>query len=219
LWNHSISPNFSKEKTMNQSKPYSPLLAIPLLFLLACSAAFAQSEPNQNRIEPSYELSLHVVIGSNEAGARGVDLPSNLSGISKQLKSNFAFSNYRLANTFLGRISNTGNIEYKSVSNILGQETDAESQTFLDWSMTGLRSTDNKFQARTFRFGARVPVRVGSTKDDAGKISPIVNYEAIGLSMNMIGLSANTPTLVGTISLPRTTGTIFLVATIKSAEL
>jgi hypothetical protein len=217
LWNHSISPNFSKEKTMNQSKRYFSLLAIPLLFLLACSAAFAQADPGQ-RLEPSYELSLHVVIGSNEAGARG-DLPSNLSAISKQLRSNFSFSNYRLANTFLGRISNTGNIEYKAVSNILGQETDAESQTFLDWSMTRLRSVENRFQAQSFRFGARVPVRIGSTKDDSGKVTPIVNYEAVGLSMNMIGLPANTPTLIGTISLPRTTGTIFLVATIKSAEM
>lgn len=202
---------------MNQSKRYFSLLALPLLVLLACSTAFTQSEPVQ-KIEPSYELSLHVIIGSNEAGARG-DLPSNLSAISKQLKSNFSFSNYRLANTFLGRISNTGNIEYKSVSNILGQESDAESQTFLEWGMTNLRVTDNKFQARTFRFGARVPVRTGSTKDDAGKTTPIVNYESVGLSMVMIGLPANTPTLVGTISLPGTTGTIFLVATIKSAEM
>lgn len=202
---------------MNQSKRYFSLLALPLLVLLACSTAFAQSEPVQ-KIEPSYELSLHVIIGSNEASARG-DLPSNLSGISKQLKSNFSFSNYRLANTFLGRISNTGNIEYKSVSNILGQETDAESQTFLEWGMTNLRVVDNKFQARTFRFGARVPVRTGSAKDEAGHMTPIVNYESVGLSMVTIGLTANTPTLVGTISLPRTTGTIFLVATIKSAEM
>jgi hypothetical protein len=217
LWNHSISPNFSKEKTMNQSRRYFSLLALPLLVLLACSTAFTQSEPVQ-KIEPSYELSLHVIIGSNEAGAKG-DLPSNLSAISRQLKSNFSFSNYRLANTFLGRISNTGNIEYKSVSNILGQESDAESQTFLEWGMTNLRVVDNKFQARLFRFGARVPVRTGSTKDEAGKVTPIVNYESVGLSMVMIGLTANTPTLVGTISLPRTTGTIFLVATIKSAEM
>lgn len=202
---------------MNQSKRYFSLLALPLLVLLACSTAFAQSEPVQ-KIEPSYELSLHVIIGSNEASARG-DLPSNLSAISKQLKSNFSFSNYRLANAFLGRISNTGNIEYKSVSNILGQETDAESQTFLEWGMTNLRVVDNKFQARTFRFGARVPVRTGSAKDEAGHITPIVNYESVGLSMVTIGLTANTPTLVGTISLPRTTGTIFLVATIKSAEM
>lgn len=203
---------------MNQSKRYFSLLALPLLFLLASSATFAQPEAQQ-KIEPSYELSLYIIIGSNDADTRGVALPSSLSAISKQLKSNFAFSNYRLANTFLGRISNTGNIEYKSVSNILGQETDAESQTFLDWSMTRLRATDNKFQAQTFRFGARVPVRTGTYKDDTGKINPVVAYEPIGLSMNMIGLSANTPTLVGTISLPRTTGTIFLVATIKSADM
>jgi len=75
----------------------------------------------------------------------------------------------------------------------------------------------NGFQARSFRFGARVPVRVGSSKDDSGRVNPIVNYEAIGLTMHVMGLPANTPTLVGTISLPKTTGTIFLVATIKSA--
>lgn len=204
---------------MNQSRRYFSLLSIPLLFLLACSTAFSQPEPSQNRLEPTYELTLHVVIGSNEAGARGVDLPSSLSGISKQLKGNFGFSNYRLANTFLGRISNTGNIEYKSISNILGQETDAESQTFLDWSVTGLRAVDNKFQARAFRFGARVPVRTGTFKDESGKINPVVNYESVGLSMVMMGLPANTPTLVGTISLPRTTGTIFLVATIRAADM
>lgn len=203
---------------MNQSRRYFSFLSISLLFLLACSTVFAQSDPAQ-KIEPSYELSLHVVIGSNETGAKGVDLPSSLSGISRNLKSNFSFSNYRLANTFVGRVSNTGNIEYKSISNILGQETDAESQTFLDWSLTGLRAQENKFQARTFRFGARVPVRTATFKDDSGKVNPVINYESIGLSMVMIGLTANTPTLVGTISLPRTTGTIFLVATIKSADL
>jgi hypothetical protein len=204
---------------MNQSKRNFSLLAFPLLLLLSCSTVFAQAEPSQQRIEPSYELTLYVVIGSNETGARGVDLPSNLSTISRQLKTNFSFANYRLANTFVGRVSNTGNIEYKSISNIMGQETDAESQTFLDWSLTGLRAAENRFQARTFRFGARVPIRTGTFKDDAGKINSVVNYESVGLSMVMMGLPANSPTLVGTISLPRTTGTIFLVATIKSAEM
>jgi hypothetical protein len=203
---------------MNQSKLSFSFFALPLLFLfIACPTAFAQTDPPQN-IEPSYEVSLHVVIGSNEAGAKG-ELPSSLSAISRQLKNNFSFSNYRLANTFLGRISNTGNIEYKSVSNILGQETDAESQTFLDWSIGNFRSMQGGFQARSFRFGARVPVRTGSMKDEGGRLTPIVNYEAVGLTMSMIGLPANTPTLIGTISLPKTTGTIFLVATIRSAEM
>jgi hypothetical protein len=203
---------------MNQSKRSLSFFALPLLFLfIACPPALAQTDPSQ-KIEPSYEVSLHVVIGSNEAGAKS-DLPSSLAAVSRQLKNNFSFSNYRLANTFLGRISNTGNIEYKSISNILGQETESESQTFLEWSLGNFRSMQDGFQARSFRFGARVPVRVGSTRDEAGRTNPVINYEGVGLTMNMIGLKANTPTLVGTISLPKTTGTIFLVATIKSADL
>jgi hypothetical protein len=201
---------------MNQSKRYFSFFALPLLALLFVSPTLAQ--PDGALLEPSYEVALHVVIGSNEAGGKN-DLPANLSSLSKHLKGNFSFSNYRLANTFLGRVSNTGNIEYKSVSNILGQETDPESQTFLEWSMVNFRALQNGFQARTFRFGARVPIRTATFKDGSGALSPVVNYESIGLTMNVIGLPANVPTLVGTISLPKTTGTIFLVATIKSAHL
>jgi hypothetical protein len=199
---------------MNLSKRALLRVALALFVLAPLSASFAQSDTSQ-QFEPSYEIALHVVIGSNDAGSRP-DLPASLASISKQLKSNFSFSNYRLANTFLGRISNTGNIEYKSISNLLG-ETEAESQTFLEWSMGNFRSLPSGFQARSFRFGARVPVRTGSFKDSAGVVNPVVNYEAIGLSMSMLGLPANTPTLVGTIGLPKSTGTIFLVATIRNA--
>ena len=117
---------------MNLTKYTLCLFAFPLLFLFSTSAVTAQSDPTQ-QLEASYEVALHVVIGSNE-GAR-TELPANLSTISKRLKSNFSFSNYRLANTFLGRVSNTGTVEYKSVSNILGQEIDADAPTFLEWTM------------------------------------------------------------------------------------
>ena len=202
---------------MNQSKRYFSFFALPFILLIALSSVFAQSDPGQT-LEPSFEVSLHVVIGSSEGGSR-TDLPSSLAGIGRQLKNNFSFTNYRLANTFLGRISNTGNIEYKSISNILGQDTEPESQTFLEWSMGNFRATPKGFQARSFRFGARVPVRVGSSKDDSGKVIPVVNYEPVGLTMNVIGLPADTPTLLGTISLPKTSGTIFIVATIRSAQM
>ena len=201
---------------MNLSRQTFSLLLTPLLILLFLSIAIAQ--PDSQQLEPSYEIALQVVIGSNDAAAKS-DLPAGLSGISKQLKGNFSFSNYRLANTFLGRISNTGNIEYKSISNILGQESTADAQTFLEWSMANFRALPNGFQARSFRFGARVPVRLGGVKDSAGGAINPINYESVGLSVNMIGLPANTPTLVGTISLPNTTGTIFLVATIRNAAM
>ena len=197
---------------MNQSKRYFSFLALPLLIFLAFSAASAQTDPGPQP-EPTYELSLQVVIGSNDPGP-GTSLPQSLSGISRQLKNNFSFTHYRLATTFLGRISNNGNLEYKSVSNILGQETDSDSQTFLDWSIVSLRSMPRGFQARTFRFGARVPIQTGTLGDKV-----VTNYENVGLNMVTLGLPANTPTLLGTVSLPKTSGTIFLVATIRSADL
>ena len=190
-----------------------PVFSLFLVLFVFATAGFSQAYDPSQKVEPSYEVALQVVIGSNEAGQRG-DLPANLSTISKQLRDNFSFSNYRLANTFLGRIANTGNIEYKSASNVLGQETDA-SQTFLEWSLGNFRAMQNGFQARTFRFGARVPVQVGSSRDDTGRVSPIINYESVGLTVSMIGLQPSTPTLIGTISLPKTSGTIFLVATIR----
>ncbi len=205
------------EKTMNLSKQIISLVLSSLVLLAFGSLAFAQTD-TQQLLEPSYEVALQVVIGSNEAAIKN-DLPASLAGISKHLKGNFSFSHYRLANTFLGHVSNTGNIEYKSVLNILGQDTDAESQTFLDWSLGNFRVLQNGFQARSFRFGARVPIRTGSVKDGSGVVTPVVNYESVGLTIHMIGLPENTPTLLGTISLPKTTGTIFLVATVKAAGL
>jgi hypothetical protein len=197
---------------MNQIRQAFKIVALSLFVFVAVSSASAQGPPDPQRAEPSYEISLHVLIGSNEAAPRGTEVPSSLSAISRQLKNNFSFSSYRLVNTYLGRISNTGNIEYKSISNILGQEPATEAQSFLEWSIVGLRSMQNGFQGRSFRFGARVPIK--TSKDENAVV-----YESVGLTMQMIGLPANTPTLVGTISLPKTTGTIFLVATIKSAEM
>ncbi|MEO8572998.1 MAG: hypothetical protein ABI481_03440 [Pyrinomonadaceae bacterium] len=202
---------------MNLSKNVFSFFVLPIFLLVSISSASAQSNIAE-QLEPSYEVALNMVIGSNEPVA-GANLPAGLSAVSKHLKGSFSFSNYRLANTFIGRVSNTGSIEYKSVSNILGQASPAEAQTFLEWSLGNFRAVPNGFQARSFRFGARVPVKVQTSKDSAGVVNSVVNYEAIGLSMNMIGLPANTPTLIGTISLPNTAGTIFLVATVRLAEM
>ena len=157
---------------MNLSKRLFSLTLFPILIALAVSAAFGQpdaSSPAPQLAEPTYEVSLHVIIGSDEAGGAAA-LPTGLANVTRTLRGNF-------------------------------------------------RVMQNGFQARSFRFGARVPVRVGTTRDSAGAVTPVVNYEPVGLTMNMIGLPANTPTLIGTISLPKTTGTIFLVATVRTAAM
>jgi len=206
---------FPEEQTkpMNHAKHYRiSLFIVPLVLVLSTTFLFGQ--PPAQQLEPSYEVALQVVIGSNDAAMRG-ELPASLTAISRQIKSTFAFQNYRLANTFMGRVSNTGNVEYKSVSNIFGEPTEvSDAQTFLEWSLLNFQAMPAGFQARSFRFGARIPLVTRQMKD----APPMVNYESIGLTMNTIGLPINKPTLVGTLSLPKTSGTVFLIVTIKPAE-
>jgi len=174
-------------------------------------------------IEPSYEVSLQLLIGSNDAQRKG-EIPANLTSLSRQLKNSFAFSDYRLASTFLGRIANTGTFEYKSVTNIFGQEVPAASASFLEWNMQNFRNVapaggKPTFQAQMFRFGAKVPVTTGSSTDQSGKVSSMISWESIGLHVNRVSLPENVPTLIGTLNLPGAGGTIFLVMTVRSTDL
>lgn len=198
------------------------ILTFLITLCLNSSSIYAQSDNSKVQIEPSFEVALQVIVGSNEA-ASGSALPANLSAVVRQIKSNFAFTDYRIENTLVGRLGNTGNLEYKSISNILGPGIDAETPSFLEWTLGGLKNAANDkgktiYQAQPFRFGARVPIRTSSYREEGGKTLSNVNYEAIGLSMNRVSLSENTPTLIGTLSLPKTTGTLFLVLTIRTVE-
>ena len=94
--------------------------------------------------------------------------------------------------------------------------------TFLDWELGDFRTMPNAkgqtgFQARIFRFGAKVPVVVGGHEVN-GKTTPVINYESIGLTLDKIGIAENVPTVIGTLNLPGTTGTIFLIMTVRSAD-
>lgn len=203
---------------MNRIKTSFLISAISFIFLIGGTSAQVEPKP----IEPSYEAVLHLIVGSGDVSAKG-GLPQNLSNVSRQIKNNFTFANYRLANTFIGRVANTGSFEYKSLSDMFGQENDNDSRTFLEWTLGGLRAVPDaggktSFQAQTFRFGARVPLKTGQTKNSEGQIIDIINYEQVGLSMNRTSLGENKPTLIGTLSLPKTSGTLFLILTIKAVE-
>jgi hypothetical protein len=201
---------------MNLSKLFYSLVFLCLGFAFAATSAMAQTEETK-RSEPNYQITLHVLIGSNDAAARN-DLPANLANVSSQLRSTFAFSNFRVANTFLGRIGNNGNFEYKSTADLQGKESSEDTMTFLEWSLGSFRSVPNGFQAQSFRFGARIPVRTTMALGDTGKTVQNIAYESIGLNFARIGIPENTPTLLGTLSLPKTSGTLFLVMTVTPAD-
>jgi len=159
----------------------------------------------------SFEAVLYVILGSDDA--TGGELPSKLGPVGKQVRENFQFANYRLLNTYLGRIADNGSLEYKSVSSFQNASLEPDSPSFLEWNLARLSRDPNgkNFSFELFRFGARVPVKMGN---DAGKA---VVYESVGMTLNRFGLVEGVPTLIGTISLPKTTGTVFLVMSVRPA--
>lgn len=192
------------------------ILFVFALMTVSVTAVYSQT------VEPSYEVSLQLLVGSNDGGSIP-EVPQNLSAISRQLKASFPFSKYRLAHTLIGRVSEVGSLQYRSVGDVFNQTLDGRS-SFLEWSIINLKNTSATkgqavFQAQSFRFGGRIPVVVGNTKDETGKLSPNILYEEILLTLSKVGLSENVPTLMGTLNLPGAGGTIFIVMTAKSAAL
>ncbi|MGD9563457.1 MAG: hypothetical protein AB7F88_15670 [Pyrinomonadaceae bacterium] len=188
-----------------------------LIFLIAAASGMAQDQPRE--AERSYEAVLYVLASDDRAG-KGTDLPSGLNAVSRQIRSEFGADRLRVINTYFGRLSGAGTIEYKGVSNAYAPEAMPGSPSFLDWRLSGLRDLENAagqpvYQFQAFRFGARVPVRIGVVSDE--RAAPI-NYEPIGLTVERVGVRDNDPTLIGTLIQPRTDGTLFLVLTVRKAE-
>lgn len=205
---------------MDQKKRIFSITAFSLAFLITASSMIGQA-PQPTIAESNYDVVLHVLVASSPSG-QGEALPTGLSTVAKQIRGEFGSSNLKLINTYLGRLSNTGNLEYKGVSNAYVQEPEAGSPSFLDWKLSGLKTLQNSagqdvFQFQSFRFGARIPVRI-NFRDDSGKPPTAVNYEAIGLTLDRMSVRENSPTLVGTLTQPKTDGTLFLILTVKSAD-
>lgn len=203
---------------MNQPRKLISVALFAAVIVFGGRISFSQSPPNASP-EQSYEAMLYVILGSDDSSQRG-ELPKSISSVSKQLREDFSFGSYRVMNTYLGRVANNGSLEYKSVSSLQGVERDVDSPSFLDWQLTGLKAGKdnagrNVVQMQVFRFGARVPIRFTNVAGDTGKAMSNVNYESVGLTLNRINFTENAPTLIGTISLPKTTGTVFLVLAIR----
>lgn len=194
------------------NKPHRTILifAAAAVLLFGGRVSFAQTPPAAE--QRSYEAVLYVILGSDDATA-GDELPPKLGAVGKQIRDNFQFSSYRVLNTYLGRMADNGSLEYKSVSSFQNASLEPESPSFLEWHLARLSKDPNgrNFSFELFRFGARVPVKMGN---EAGK--PVV-YESVGLTLNRFGLLEGMPTLIGTISLPKTTGTVFLVMSVRPA--
>lgn len=191
---------------------------LPILFLIFAAAAIPAFAQASGAPEPNYEVVLHLVHGSD--GGQSEKLPKRLSDISKQLRDEFPYTSYRVSDTYVGRIGKNGAFHYKSISDIFGQPAGGP-PSFLEWSIVASRTASgpqDMLQMQAFRFGARIPVQTGGPAPETGKPMQFVNYEQVGINMDGTGMRIGTPTLIGTLSLPKTSGTIFLVLTVSPVE-
>lgn len=203
---------------------YKPNTLIKFLFITAAivfGGVSISAQATAAAGDRSYEATLFVLIGSDDDAQRG-DLPKSVDGVAKQIRDTFTFKNYRLMNTYYGRLANNGSLDYKSVSSLKNVSTELDSPTFLDWQLANFKaepagSGRDSLSVQMFRFGARVPIVVSQIHAGDGRTNPVTNYESVGLTLNRLNIAENSPTLIGTISLPRTTGTVFLVLVIKQA--
>lgn len=201
---------------------YKPkFFILAAIFLLGLTNVLAQTDEKNQVEQPSYEILLQVLVASNNPG--GDKLPPSLAGTVKKLKSEYQFTNYNLAATFLERLSLNGIVEHKGLLNQLGQDQQKDLY-FTDWNLSGLRPAlnvkgQNVINFQTFRFGARVPIVVSVVKDAKGDDNRVINYESIGVTVNRFNLPENAPTIVGSMSTQKIDEFIFLVLTVRRAEL
>jgi len=193
--------------------------SVAVLFII-CLIAAAESF-GQNQQQPSYEVVLHVLTASNTAGGNSAVVPQSLETVVKKLKTNYSFSNYRLSSTYFQRVANTGNMEFKGISNEPNQDVFAP--IFSEWSLGQLLTLpDSRGQTaisiQGFRFGQRVPVKTSSSTDQVGKSNSVLNYENVGLFLQKLNLPVGAPTIIGNLSTSKADELVFLILTVKPTE-
>jgi hypothetical protein len=191
-----------------------------LLVVCSVPGVFAQTETKPTPADPCYEVVLQIVVASNNPAAK-TSLPPSLANVVKKLKTVYAFSDYRLAATFLQRTA--GSVEYKSVLNAINENQENGAPVFSEWALRNLRALPDSqgraaIQFEVFRFAARIPVTIQNSPAETGKTSPVVNYESIGLTNTKIMLRENEPTVLGSLASSKPDETLFLVLTVKSAD-
>ena len=193
-----------------------------VLFLVALSAtnAFAQTENKSPAAEPCYEIILQVLTASNAASDKNGAAPA-LAGVVRKLKTLYAFSDYRLTETYLQRTSNS--IEYKGLMNDSDSIADKSAPLFSEWSLRNLRAfglnsgSRQSIQFDSFRFGARVPITISSKSED-GKSPSVISYDSIGITSSRFTVKENEPTVIGSLATAKADELMFLVLTVKAVE-
>lgn len=214
---------------MSSLKFYRALLIAALLLtctLAISHQAFAQSETStqatakDSRDEAiGLEVQLHLLVGTKTANGDEEKLPASLDAVVKQLRSTFAFKNYRLAATLLNRVKDGGKLTLRWVGGPLLAASAATAATpgFNEFRVSSVKLVQDEsgrsvVQMLEFNFGARIPIQT-SVASNGGSV-PVVQYEQTGISTD-ITVRESEPTIVGTLNVGPSGDVLIIVVTAK----
>ncbi len=191
---------------------YKRPLFLIVLNLLLCLPLIAQNEnaAADGQARQDLRAVLYFVVGNDKAAA-GTELPKELADTAKEIKSGWNHTALTLAGRQLVRTEAPGVFKSK-ISIDLSNDGGAKIPTsFLDWAIVLSRTDGGTVRLGNTSFSIRTPVRLA--KAETGDV---FNYE--GFSTNMSGLSVRkgVPTLIGSLSLPSTGGTLFVILRLEA---
>lgn len=167
----------------------------------------------QTTSRASYEVLLQILISSDNASSE--KLPAALADVEKKLRSEFGQKSYRLGSTLLNRVSERGTLEVKGVGTFFESAAASSQPNFVEFLAVGLKPIEkDSIQIDNFRFGIRLPVGAPIISQD-GKTNQVFNYENTGITARPLSVTANQPTIIGTMTTSRPNELIVLVLTVK----
>ena len=189
------------------------IFAIAALFmfcLMSFTNSFAQDDTKQ--ASPNYKIYLDTIVAANNNSGGNKKLSAPLSNALKDVKSD-AFSNYYLFSNSYERIGVSGQITHNSIYESIGQRKVENYAVYSNWALGKLREfSDEKsrsvVQFDNFTFSARVP----------SPTATVVNYEEIRLYVSNFNVLQNVPTVIGSLSVPKSDEMLYFVLTARPAE-
>jgi hypothetical protein len=217
---------------MTLRKTVSTILftALVTIFALSGQPVSAQSsdQPSQKETkhdETNLDTQLYLLIATNQSvevdhsnpALHYENLPVALESVVKQLRNSLPFKNYRLAATLINRVKNDGRLNLQWVGGPLLPAAAASGNTpsFNEFHINRVRlgtGSDGRdiVQMDGFKFGAKIPIQLGTALASNAPSAPIINYEPTGLNTD-ISMREGEPVIVGTLNVGPSGDAIILV--------
>lgn len=216
---------------MTLRKIVSTILFTTLITVFAMNVQIvsAQSSGQSNQKETkedetNLDTQLYLLIATNQ-GVDDAKLPAALEPVVKQLRVSLPFKNYRLAATLINRVKNDGRLNLQWVGGPLLPAAAASGNTpsFNEFHIQRVRlltGSDGREFVRMdgFKFGAKIPIQMGTALASNAPAAPIINYEPTGLNTD-ISMREGEPVIVGTLNVgPSGDAIILVISAQRSAK-